>query len=156
MDSWLRVVAIGLPPAGALIIWRLGDRFVAARSWLAAAIFTVVGLLALVLFVFNRLNACTFASGSQNCAFDGLATLSVVVLGALLAWASIAARRTQDRQDYVLMLVFMAAWAGVGLARELFTLIVSLNVLIFVANRWLNRRGFKLRYLFVRDDYKDE
>lgn len=156
MDTWLRVVGIGLPLTGALFIWRLGDRSEVARGWLAAVIFAVVGLVAFVVFLVNRQYACTFALGRQSCLIDGVASLSLMALSALLAWRTIAARGAIDSQDTALMLLFAAAWAGMGLAKELLLFLVSLNVLIFAGSRWLNRRGLSLRYLILRDDYKDE
>ncbi len=155
LDTGLRVLAVGLPLAGALIIWRLGDRLGPARSWLAVALFGVVGLAALALFLAERQYACTFALGRQSCLIHGLASLSLVALNALFVWRTLAAAGAIDSQDTALMLLFVAAWAGVGLASELLVFLVSLNLLIFAVNRWLNRRGLKLRYLLMRDDYKD-
>ncbi len=146
---------MGIPALAALAIWRLGERMGAARRWAAAGVFAPVALLGLAVFIVDRQYGCALSYGSRNCTFDALGSLSLAVLSGFLAWLFLRARDRLDHVDTALMLLFTAAWAGAGLSTSLLPLIVSLNVLVYVGNRLLNRRGFRVRYLLMRDDYDD-
>jgi hypothetical protein len=89
---------MGLPLLAALILWWVEDRQAQLRFWLAAITFSLVGLIALVLFVINRQYGCILASGRQNCLFDGLASLSLFGLCMVLVKVSLA-NQTQSFSD---------------------------------------------------------
>jgi hypothetical protein len=154
-DTWLRVVAIGMPLAGALGLWRWGSRFGPAQRWAAAAILGAAGLAALAGFLLNRQYACILASGSKNCLWDGAASLGLCLLDALFAIRCIVPPGEGKRRDFIVMLLLSGALAGIGLAQNLLLLIVFLNVFLFVGHRWLTKKGFQPRFLVLRDDYKD-
>jgi hypothetical protein len=179
--TWLKIGAIGLPLIGALTLWRWKEKFLCAQRWLVAIIFGLLGPVALTLFVLNEHYACILLSGRQNCLFDGLATLSLVLLSVVLAsvvlqgvnvalrGVNVALRgvnvalqgvnvalRGVNKGDCILMLLLSSAWAGMALAENLFVLLISLNLFLYVIYRWLNRKGLKWRILMLRDDYEDD
>ena len=153
--TWLKIVAIGLPLLAALTIWRGGDRFLPAQRWLVIITFGLIALIALTLFFLDKQYACILMFGRQNCLFDGLASLSLVLLSLLFARSSVLLRGEDKGSDYILMLLLSSAWAGMGLVENLLVFLIFLNLFFFVFNRWLNRRGLKWRFLVLRDDYKD-
>jgi hypothetical protein len=153
--TWLRISAIGLPLIGALTLWRWKERSLGAQRWLVAILFGLIGLVALTLFVLNEYYACIFLSGRQNCLFDGLATLSLVLLSVVLARGCVVLRGA-NKEDHILMLLLNSAWAGMGLAENLLELLLFLNLFLYVIHRGLNRQGLKWRILILRDDYKDD
>jgi hypothetical protein len=155
-DTWLRAVAIGLPLAGALAIWRWGGRFPLAQRWVAAAITGVVALKALALFLLNRQYACILASGRANCLLDGAGPLGVFLLDTLFAIRCVVPPAEGKRRDFVLILLLSSALAGIGLARNLLVLLIFLNLFLFVGYRWLTGQGIQPRMLILRDDYKDD
>jgi NADH:ubiquinone oxidoreductase subunit 4 (subunit M) len=155
-DTWLRAVAIGLPLAGALVIWRWGGHIPRAERWVAAAIFGAAGLTALLVFLLNRQYACILATGRASCLLDGLGPLGVCLLDAVFAVRCVVPAAEGKRRDFVLMLFLSGALAGMGLAQNLLVLIVFLNLFMFVVYRWLTGKGFQPRFLVLRDDYKDE
>lgn len=155
-DTWLRVIAVGLPLAGALVIWRWGGRFPHAQRWVAAVLFAVAGLAALLLFLLNRHYACILVPGRANCLWDGAASLGLFLLNVLFAVRCIVPAGEGKRRDLVVMLLLSGAFAGIGLASNLLVLIVFLNLFLFVGSRWLSRQGFQPRFLVLRDDYKDD
>jgi NADH:ubiquinone oxidoreductase subunit 4 (subunit M) len=155
-DTWLRVIAVVLPLAGALVIWRWGGRFPHAQRWVAAALFGVAGLAALLLFLLNRQYACILTTGRANCLWDGAASLGLFMLDVLFAVRCIVPPAEGKRRDLVLMLLLSGAVAGIGLAQNLLLLIVFLNLLLFVGSRWLTGKGLQPRFLVLRDDYKDD
>ncbi len=154
--TWLKFGVIGLPLIGALIIWRWGDKRRETQRWLASGILGLGGLAALALFFLNRQYACTWAVGRQNCLFEGLATLSLILLNLALARAGVAGARANKKEDYVLMLLLSSAWAGVGLAENVLALLLFLNLFLYVVHRWLKKKGLTWRFLTLRDDYKDD
>jgi hypothetical protein len=154
-DAWLRGVAIALPLAGALVIWRWGDLFDPARRWAAAAIFGVASAAVLILFLFNRHYACIVASGSKNCLWDGAASLGLFLLDSLFAIRCIVPPEQGKRRDFIVMLLLSGALAGIGLSENLLLLVIFLNVFLFVGHRWLTRKGIQPRFLVVRDDYNN-
>lgn len=156
IDTGLRIGAIALPLAGALAMWGWGGRFPHAQRRVAVSIFGTTALLALTLFLLNRYYACILAFGDQNCLFDGLATLSLFLLSILLARGCIVLRGENRAQDYIPMLLFGSAWAGMGLTQNLCLFVVFLNLFLFAADRWLKRKGLTWRFLVLRDDYKDD
>lgn len=156
LDTWLRICAIGIPLIAALTIWLWGDKFLHAQRWLVSIIFCIAGLIALTLFLLNRYFACILSGGRENCLFDGAATLSLVVLNIVLARASFFLRGENKRYDYILMLLLSSAWAGMGLAENLFIFLIFLYLFFFVLNRWFKRKGFKGGFLKLRDDYDDD
>ena len=156
IDTWLRIGAIGLPLIGALAIWRWGDKFPHAQRWLAVSIFGLIGLIALSLFVLNRIFICITLFGRQNCVFDGLAILSLFLLNLVLARASVVLRGENRGYDYILMLLLSSAWAGMGIANNLFVSLIFLYLFFFVINRWFKREGIRGGFLKLRDDYEDD
>lgn len=156
IDTWLRIGAIGLPLVGALIIWRLGDKFLHVQRWLVGILLGTTGLIALALFLLNKYYACTLLTGPQNCLFDGLATLSLFFLNLVLIKATIILRGEDKGYDYMLMLLLSSAWAGMGLAENLLVLIVFLYLFFFVLSRWFKKKGFKGGFLKFRDDFEDD
>ena len=154
-DTWLRVVAVGLPLVGAIAIWRWGGRFRRAPRWAAAIIFGIAGLAALALFLLNRHYACILSSGSANCLMDGLGTLGLFLLDTFFAVRCVLPPAGDKRRDFISMLLLSSALAGMGLAKNLLVLIIFLNLFLFVGQRWLTRKGFQPRILVLRDDYED-
>jgi len=151
VDLGLRIAAIGLPVIAALVVWRRS-----MRRWLVVSIFGVAGLAGLVLFVVNRHYACIVRGGQQNCLFDGLATLSLFALNAVLARRRVVIEDTDPRGDDILMLLLSGAWAGMGLAGNLEVFVVFLNLFLFVIHRLIQRKGLKWRFLVIRDDFEDD
>jgi hypothetical protein len=154
-DSWLRIVAIGLPLAGAAILWLWGQRIPRARRWVAAVLLALAGSAALALFLLNRNYACILASGRGNCLMDGLGTLGVFLADAVLTIYSALPVAGGRQRAGILILLLSGALAGVGLATNLLVLIVFLNLLFFVIYRWLTGKGLQPRFLVLRDDYGD-
>jgi hypothetical protein len=155
-DTWLRVVAIGLPLAGALVIWLWGGRIPRAQHWGVAAILAAAGSAALALFVLNQHYACILASGRANCLMDGLGTLGVCLVDTVLAIRCVITNADGKEGASIPKLLLSSALAGMGLATNLLVLIVFLNLLFFVIYRWLTGKGLQPRFLVLRDDYKDE
>jgi hypothetical protein len=155
-DTWLRVVAIGLPLAGALVIWRWGGRFPSAQRWVAAVVFGVAGLGALLLFLLNRYYACILSTGRASCLIDGLGTLGVCLLNVFFAARCVVPEAGGKGRSVILNLFLSSALAGMGLAQNLLVLIVFLNLFMFVVYRWLTGKGIQPRFLVLRDDYKDD
>jgi hypothetical protein len=154
-NTWLRVVAIGLPLVGAIAIWRWGARFRRAQRWVAATVFGIAALIALTLFLLNRQYACILSSGRANCLLDGLGTLGLFLLDAFFAIRSVIPPAGDRSRDVISMLLLSSALAGIGLAKNLLVLILFLNLFLFVGHRWLTRKGFQPRILVLRDNYKD-
>jgi hypothetical protein len=154
-DTWLRVAAIGALLAGALVIWRWGDRFRPAQLWVTAAIFSVAGLIALALFLVNRQYACILASGRASCLLDGAGPLGLFLLNTFFAVRCLIPAGEGRRRDVILMLLLSGALAGMGLAQNLLVLIIFLNLFLYVGYRWLTRKGFQPHLFILRDDYKD-
>ena len=155
-DTGLRVVAICLPLAGALVIWRWGGRFPHAQRWVAAVLFGVAGLAALLLFLLNGHHACILSIGRASCLMDGLGTLGVCLLNAFLAARCVMPEAGGRERSVILILLLSSALAGMGLAQNLLMLIVFLNLFMFVVYRWLTGKGLQPRFLILRDDYKDD
>jgi hypothetical protein len=155
LDLWLRVTAIGLPLIGAFILWRW-NKSVDIRYWLAVTIFSLVGLAALGLFLLNEHFACIFATGKQNCLTDGLATLSLILLCAVLIISSISRRDERQKLDYRLMFFLNSAWAGLGLAKNLLVLLAFLNLFFYVIYKWLEQKGLGWGMFITRNDYRDD
>ena len=156
--TWLRIGATGLPLIGALTIWRWGDKFLHAQRWLAVSIFGIIGLIALNLFLLNRIYACILLFGRQNCLVDGVDTLSLFLLNLVLARTSVVLRGENKGYDYILMLLLSSAWAGIwlGLAENLGVFLIFLYLFFFVLNRYMKKEGFKGGFLKIRDDYEDD
>lgn len=155
LDLWLRVTAIVLPLMGAFVLWRW-NKAIAIRYWLVVIIFGMVGLAALGLFLLNRHFVCILSSGEQNCLTDGLATLSLILLCAVLVVISIIRRDERQELDYRLMLFLNSAWAGIGLAKNLLVLLVFLNLFFYVIYKWLDQRGLGWGMFITRNDYRDD
>ena len=153
---WLKVSTIGLPLIGALIIWWRGDKPSRAPRWLAVVIFSLVGLASVALFLLNKHYTCIFASGRQNCLFEGLAILSLLLLNIVLARGSLMLKGANKGQRYILMLLLGSAWAGIGLAGNLLEILIFLNLFLYVIHRWLKQQGLTFRFLVLRDDYRDD
>lgn len=156
ISTWLKISAIGLPLIGALAVWRWGDKSPVAPRWLAASAFGLTGLASLALFLLNGYYACIFASGRQNCLFEGLATLSLLILSILLARGSLGLKGANKNQGCILLLLLGSAWAGMGLAGNLLEILIFLNLFLYVSHRWLKQQGLTFRFLVLRDDYKDD
>jgi hypothetical protein len=155
-NTWLRIVAIGLPLIGVPAIWRWGDQSLWVRRWLAAVILGISGLAALGLFLLNQRYACILLIGTGNCLIDGLAPLSLFLLNVILVRGCFILRGGHKKNDYVLLLLLSSAWAGMGLAENLLVLLIFLYLFFYVIRKWLDRDGLKWRFLIVRDDYSDE
>lgn len=155
IDACLRIGAVGLPLIGALAIWRWGARFPRTQGRLAAGIFGVTGLIALILFLLNRYYACMLAFGKENCLFDGSATLSLFFLSIILARRCLVLRGEDRGQDHVFMLLLGSAWAGIGLAQNMCLILVFVNLFFFALAQWLKRKGLGGHFLMLRDDYED-
>ena len=156
LDTWLRVGAIGLPLFAALIIRCWGHRSPDIQRRLAALVFCTTGLLALTLFLLNRYHACILAFGKQSCLFDGAATLSLLALSVFWTRASLVLRGTDPGGGHITLLLLCAAWAGMGLARNLALFLVFLYLFYYAVDRWLRRKGLAWRFLVLRDDYADD
>jgi hypothetical protein len=156
VDTWLRIGAIGLPLAGALAIWRGGPRFPRAQRQVAIVILATTALIALTLFLLNRQYACILAFARQSCLFEGLGTLSLFLLGIVLARSCFVLRGGNKEQGYALLLLVGGTWAGMGLAQNVCLFLVCLNLFIFAMDRWLKRKGISWRFMALRDDYKDD
>ena len=150
-DTWLRVLAIGLPLVGAIILWRWGARSRHAQSWVAATLFGIAAIVSLTLFLLNREYACILSSGRGNCLMDGLASLGLFSLDAFFAIRCVVPAASDRGRDFISMLLLSSALAG-----NLLLLVIFLNLFLFVGHRWLTRMGFQPRILVLRDDYKDE
>jgi hypothetical protein len=135
--SLMKLVAFGLPLCGALIIWLWRGRRPRAQRLLTFALLGLAGLAGLTLFVLNAHYACIFAPGSQNCLFDGLATLSLCLLGIMFAFRALRMHAGDHHPDYILMLALISGWAAAGLAENLFELLVGVNMIGYVVYRWL-------------------
>ena len=130
---WLKFGIIGLPLIGALVIGRRrggGPRWARFTRGAAAAILLVAGLAALAMFALNRQYACVLRSGPDNCVFDALASLSICLLGVVLARAILLLRGDNLRVDYALLLLLFTGWAGFGLADNLLQLLIAINVFL--------------------------
>jgi len=156
INTWLSIVAVGLPLIGVLAIWRWWDKFRYVQRWLVAAIFGLSGLTVLILFLLNRQYECILLTGRQNCLAGGLATLSLILLNVILARGSVILQGGTKKNDYILMLLLSSAWAGMGLAENLLVLLIFLNLFFYVIHKWLERNGLRWRFMIVRDDYSDE
>ena len=156
LDIWLRVTAITLPLIGTFVFWRWKNKFIDIRYWLAVIIFGMVGLAALGLFLLNKHFACIFATGKQNCLADGLATLSLILLCAVLVVNNIIRRDERQKLDYRLMLFLSSAWAGIGLATNLLVLLVFQNLFFYVIYKWLDQKGLGWGMFITRMDYRDD
>lgn len=155
IDRWLRVGAIGMPLAGALIMWRWGAGLPSRRQ-LAVSILGTTGMLALALFLLNRHYACILAFGRESCLLEGSATLSLLLLSVFLTRRCIVLRRETVEPEIVPLLLLSGAWAGIGLAENGCLFLLFLNLLVFAVDRWLASRGISWRFLAIRDDYKDD
>ena len=155
LDMWLRVIAIGLPLIGAFVLWRW-NKSIDIRHWIAVIIFGIVGLAALGLFLLNKHFACIFSTGKQNCLTDGLATLSLILLCAVLVMSSIIRRDERQKVDYRLAFFLSSAWAGIGLAKNLLVLLVFLNLFFYVIYKWLDQKGLGWGMFITRNDYRDD
>jgi formate hydrogenlyase subunit 3/multisubunit Na+/H+ antiporter MnhD subunit len=156
LDMWLRVTAIALPLLGASVLWQWKNKSIAIRYWLAVIISSMVGLAALGLFLLNRHFACIFSTGKKNCLTDALATLSLILLCAVLVISSIILRDERQKLDYRLMLFLSSAWAGIGLAKNLLVLLVFLNLFFYVIYKWLDQKGLGWGMFITRNDYRDD
>ena len=156
IDTWLRIAAIGIPLIGAFTLWRWKAQSHHVQRWLAVTILVIVGLIALSLFLLNQHYACILSLGKGNCLFEGLATLSLFLLSLVVARSCIFLRDESVGQVYILMLLLISAWAGMGLVENLLALLIFLNLFFFVIDRLLRRQGISWRFLILRDDYKDD
>lgn len=156
IDTGLRIAAIGLPFAGALVIWRMRARFPRAQRVMAALILATTALIALALFLLNRYYACVLAFREESCLFDGLGTLSLLVWSALFARSSLVMQGQTLGARYIPMLLFAAGWAGACVGQNLFLLVVSMNLLLFAIDRWLKTRGTSWQFLVLRDGYSED
>lgn len=159
LEIWLTILAIGLPLAGALLIWWLGDEHRRTKHWLSVIVATLTGLIALGLFFTNRHFACMLLSGRQNCIWNGFATLSLGAAGLGLALKTQRARMpgysNRSRNDVPLLLL-VGGWAAMGLAENLLLWFVGWWLLLYGIYRWLTTKGLVWRIIVIRDDYKDD
>ena len=158
VDTWLRIGTIGLPLIGALILWREKDGPINAYHRLVVSIFVIAGFIALCVFLYNMYYSCMFMLGRENCVFDSLEILSLLLLNLLLARRSMVLHGESKGYNVILMLLLSSAWAGMGygLARNLGIFLLFLYLFFFVLNRYMNQKGFTGGFLKVRDDYKDD
>lgn len=158
MDTFLKISLVGTPFIGGLAIWWMGDRFLRWSRWLGATFLGLTGLITLTLNILNGYYACIFAFREQNCAFEGLGSLSLILLSMILVRGCLILRGEELEKGFALRLLFASSLAGmwVGLVDNLFVFLVFFNVFLFVSDRWLRRRGLRWRFLVLRDDYKDD
>ena len=155
LDVWLRVTAIALPLIGTFVLWRW-NKSIDVGYWLTIIIFSTVGLVTLGLVLLNKHFVCIFSTGKQNCLTDGLFTLSLILLCAVLIVSSIIRRDERQKLDYRLMLFLSSAWAGIGLAKNLLVLLIFLNLFFYVIYKWLDQKGLGWGMFITRYDYRDD
>ncbi len=143
LNTVLKICAVGIPLIAALIIWRWKTLSPHRQRQSVAFSLGLTGLAALALFLVNQQYVCIRAPGQQNCLFDVFATVSLFLLCVIFARSALTLERPDLRGDYILRLMLTGAWAGVGVAENLFELIVFLYLLMYVGHRWLKRNGIR-------------
>jgi hypothetical protein len=156
LDTWLRIIATGLPLLGVLAVWLSKNRLGHVQRWLATVTLGIAGLVALALFLLNRQYACVLLSGSHNCLAKGFSTSSIFLLNAVQAIRSLFLRGKNKTFDHILILLLSSAWAGMGLAVNLLELLIFLNLFFYVIYKWLDRKGLGWGFFVVRSDYPDD
>lgn len=158
MDPILKIGSVGIPFIGGLVIWWRGEQFPRRVRWVAVTLLGLTGFFALTLNLLNGYYACIFAFREQNCAFEGLGSLSLFLLSLILVRGSLYLGGEELEKGFAIRVLFVSAWAGmwVGLVDNLFVFLVFFNVFLFVSDRWLRRRGLRWRFLTLRDDYKND
>ena len=155
IELLLKLIIIGLPIFGALLLARWGDEYAHRQRWLAAITLGVTGIAALTLFLVGQQFACVFLTGGESCAFDGLGSLSVFLLS--LISASICLRReANDRHDYIFLLLLSSSWAAIVLPDNWVIMLFALSSLMIVVSRWTKARGASVGFVVSRNDYKDD
>lgn len=153
--TFLKWTAIGLPLVAALLIRVARGMSSRTMQRVTFLVLCLVALTSLGLFFTRGNAACMFAGGEQNCLFDGLAALSLSALAAYLAFATFVQRSVQERIDYALVLLLTGAWAGLGLAENLFELIVFMNLLFYVLFRLFKRKDIVWGFVVPRSPPQD-
>jgi formate hydrogenlyase subunit 3/multisubunit Na+/H+ antiporter MnhD subunit len=97
-------------------------------------IFGLASLVALAVFLLNRRYSCILLTGSENCLAEGFGMLSLVVLNVILAAKSFSlrnAKRTAEKRSNLFRMLFLSiSWAGMGLAENLFILLIFLYLFL--------------------------
>ena len=156
INTILRVIAIFLPLLAAFFIWRLGDKIHQSKHRLAVFVFGLNAIIALILFIFTTQYTCVFQSGRKSCLLEATGTISFLLLNLFMSKVCLTRTRESDSEELILMLLLSSAWADVGLADNLFVLLLALYLFVFVFNRWLKRIGFKGGFLKIRNDDEED
>jgi hypothetical protein len=157
IDRLLILGVIGLPFLGVLLQWRWGNMNVRAQRWATAITLGVTGFVALTYLLISNQYACVFLGGRENCAFDGLSSLSAGLLAVVLAFVS-ALRESNEPYDYSFMLLLSSTWAGLVLTVDFNwgLSILSLTLLLMVVSRWTRARGGQVSFFFSRHEYNPD
>ncbi len=155
IDTGLRSAAMGLPLVGALAFWLWKSSSLRVYRWLAIGIFALIALFALALSLLNAQYACVLVPGSQNCLFDGFASLSLFLLCLVLARGCLVRRVEAAGNGYILILLLSSAWAGLMLAQNLLVFIIALNLFWYVMYKGLKANGIRWGFFAVFPDQRD-
>jgi formate hydrogenlyase subunit 3/multisubunit Na+/H+ antiporter MnhD subunit len=157
IESLLMLGTIGLPIIGALLLWRWGNEHMHAQRWATAITLGVTGLVALTFFLISKQYACAFLGGIGNCAFEGLGSLSVLLLILVSTIVSVQ-REFNERHDYSFMLLLSSTWAGIVYGGNLSWVIslIFITLLLIVVGRWNRARGSTMSYFFSRHEHNPD
>jgi NADH:ubiquinone oxidoreductase subunit 2 (subunit N) len=153
-ETLLSLLTVALPGLSALLIrlWRSGR--LGAQRRLARFALGLTALAALALFLIGERYACTFSMGAGQCAIAGLATLSVILLNAVLLVVCLR-RENNTRRDYIHMLLLSVVWATMVVSNNVLFMLLALFLLPVVLSSWAGSGGVG-PILLGRDEYKDD
>lgn len=154
LESSLRLLTIALPALAALLVWLWrGSRPRAQRRFASIAL-ALTGLSALALFLVSGQAACVFSLGQGNCTLDGLATLSVCLLSAVML-AVCLRREENSRRDYAYMALLCAVWAGIAVSNNVLVMFLLIFLIPIVVSAWL-KTGTVGPIQLGRDEFRDD
>ena len=154
--TWLKVCAIGGPLLGALVLHFRKNAAARTQQRLATILFGATAVCAFALFILNQYYACSLIAGPKNCLYDGAATITLALLSLVLLWQTFSIRDTELRLELILRLLFVTAWAAMGLTENLLGLFLGLYLFGYVLYRWFKKHGLQWGIFVVWPDDKDK
>ena len=154
-ENSLILIAITLPIILALLIRYWGKVFKKIQRQATTITFFLVLSAVLFRFLLNRQYECIYLTGKETCAFVGIGSISTCLLS-IISGLICLLRESNERHDYIFLLLLNSTWAGIVLTDNLLLTIISFSLLLIVVSGWIKARGLHADFLILRDDYKND
>ena len=158
MGTVLRMMVIGVPLAGILLIGLLGEKHNRARQGVTIIFLTFTAISALSLFLAKRYFACALATGIGNCIEESLILLLLIAGSIALSFRYLFAGRIENpggSRSHISALLLVGAPAAL-LFDNLLLWFIAWYALSYVIYRSLRNSGLHWGFFMIHDDYRDD